>query len=76
MMTIDWAKSDGGENWASYNGYVNGRVRFHIIGERFGSRVNGWGLRDLSTHTSYADRARFKDAKKTAQRIIDKEDAS
>jgi len=72
-MRIRWSSSDGGENWASYNGYVGDRLRFHIVGERFGSKVNGFDLRDFQTDRIYGPSELLRDAKKVAQGIVDAE---
>jgi hypothetical protein len=72
-VKIRWSVSDGGENWASYNGYVGDRLRFHIVGERFGSKVNGYNLRDFKSPNNYAPFELLREAKKVAQGIVDAE---
>ena len=72
-MRIRWSGSDGGENWASYNGYVGDRLRFHIVGERFGSKVNGFYLRDFHTKSEQPRFELLREAKKVAQGIVDAE---
>lgn len=74
-MKVRWSGSDGGENWASYNGYVGDRLRFHIVGERYGSKVNGFHLHDFQTTNDlpYAPFALLREAKKVAQGVVDSE---
>lgn len=77
MPAIRWTKSDGGENWSSINGYVGDKLRFHIVGERFGSKCNSYdlhrfgviGITRTTTHQLQSG------AKLTAQKIIDKENS-
>jgi len=72
-MKVRWSGSAGGENWASYNGYVANRLRFHIVGERFGSKVDGFYLRDFQTEADHPRSELLREAKDVAQAIIDAE---
>lgn len=72
-VKIRWSNNDGGENWASYNGYVGDRYRFHIVGERFGSKVDGFYLSDSETKKEYPRSELLRDAKKIAQYVVDAE---
>lgn len=74
-MRIKWKNcSEGSENWAVYHGELDGRLRFTVIGERFGSKVDGWSLTDFrgAVH-SHGDKKRLSDAKSIAQKVVDDE---